>query len=91
MDDERTPQQCGRAVVWVPLHQGPQRAMLLLRRKRRPWAFCEHVHSNHQLRERVETAMKELIASHQDKEGGVGRAVLERLRANKKPTGLELE
>ena len=44
-----------------------------------------------QLRERVETAMKELIACHQDKEGGVGRAVLERLRENKKPTGLELE
>ena len=44
-----------------------------------------------QLKERVETAMKEMIASHQVKEGGVGRAVLERLRANKKPTGLELE
>ena len=36
-----------------------------------------------QLKERVETAMKEMIASHQVKEGGVGRAVLERLTDNK--------
>ena len=40
-----------------------------------------------QVKERVETAMKEMIASHQVKQGGVGRAVLERLRANKS-TGL---
>ena len=40
-----------------------------------------------ELKERVEAAMKEMIASHQVKQGGVGRAVLERLRTNKS-TGL---
>ena len=36
-----------------------------------------------ELKERVETAMREMIASHQSKEGGVGRAVMERLTENK--------
>ena len=36
-----------------------------------------------QLKEKVEDAMKEMIDSHQVKTGGVQRAVLERLRANK--------
>ena len=36
-----------------------------------------------QLKERVETAMKEMIAEHQVKQGGVRRAIMERLRENK--------
>ena len=40
-----------------------------------------------QLKERVERAMKEMIADHQVKEGGVGRAIMERL-GEKRPLAM---